>query len=69
MKQQIQTALSHACRAAPAVIAFGIVSPTTLAATGDLDTGFADFGGGSTADALRLRMKMPNPVLVIRLRH
>jgi hypothetical protein len=69
MKQQIQAALSHACRAAPAVLAFRIVSPITLAATGDLDTGFADIGGGSTPDALRLRMKMPNPVLAIRLRH
>jgi uncharacterized delta-60 repeat protein len=36
--------LCDMCRAAPALLALGIVSPTTLAATGDLDAGFADVG-------------------------
>ena len=44
MNEQILTVLRDACCAAPAVLAFGIVSPTTLAATGDLDPGFADVG-------------------------
>ena len=44
MNKQIRTVLRNACRAAPAALAFGIVTPTTLAATGDLDPGFADVG-------------------------
>jgi uncharacterized delta-60 repeat protein len=44
MNKQIRTVLHNACRAAPAVLAFGMLSPTTMAATGDLDPGFADIG-------------------------
>jgi uncharacterized delta-60 repeat protein len=44
MNEQVRTVLRNACRAAPAVLAFGMLSPVTLAATGDLDPGFGDIG-------------------------
>ena len=44
MNKQIRTVLRNACRAAPAALALGIVTQTTLAETGDLDPGFADVG-------------------------
>jgi uncharacterized delta-60 repeat protein len=44
MNNQIVTVLRNAYRAVPAVLAIGMLSPATLAATGDLDPGFADVG-------------------------
>ena len=45
MNQQILTVFRKACRAAPAALAFGIVSPAALAEPGDLDPDSRTSGG------------------------
>ena len=44
MNNRILTVFCNAFRVASAVLAFGMLSPASLAATGDLDPGFGDIG-------------------------